>query len=145
VALVMSQKRQDLELRIAVGQALTALLAAERNSRQGLASAGARMNRRAAAAVAEGARRSGAAWSALRGTPPAPPRSQRVTGILVVVVTVGSAAALVIRQGVRAWRATCPETDHTQRVRPEPPNTPSAASHDTDTAASASELESNTH
>jgi hypothetical protein len=126
-------------LRIAAARALDALLEAGRYSRHGMATAGARMNRRAIAAGAEGARRGGAAWSALKGTPPGP-TPRRVTGMLVVAVTVGSAAALALRQGASAWRAAHPDADLTGSLRrvlrreqpttPEPP--PPVGSADTD-------------
>jgi hypothetical protein len=133
---VMSQKRKELEVRIAATRALEALLEAGRYSRHGLSTAGRRVNRRAVAAGAEGARRGSAAWSALRGETP-PPR--RLTGIVVAVIA-GGAAALGIREGVVAWRAAHPEADVAGSLRrvlrsgppgpaPRPAAGPAAAEH----------------
>jgi hypothetical protein len=109
----MSRKRREIEMDMAARRALAALLEAGRYSRDGLTTAGARMNRRAVAAGAEGRRRGGAAWSALRGRT-SPPR--RSAGIVIAVVA-GGAAALGARKAIVAWRAGHPESDVTGSLR----------------------------
>jgi hypothetical protein len=113
----MSRTRQELEPRIAAGMAFNALAEAGRYSRYGLTTWSARMNRRAAVATAEGARRTGHAWSALRGTTTPAPPPRRMGGTVVVAVTAGSAAALAVRHGVTTWRACGPETAVADRLR----------------------------
>jgi hypothetical protein len=111
----MSPMRHELEPRVAASRALDALLEAGRYSGYGLATVGARAGRRAAVAGAEGARRTGGAWSALRGAQSPPPR--RIGGIIVVAVAAGGGAALAIRRGVVAWRASDPDAELPQRLR----------------------------
>ncbi|MEU7907639.1 hypothetical protein [Actinoplanes sp. NPDC049118] len=111
----MSQVRHELEPRIAASLALDALSEAGRFSANGLGTVGARAGRRAAVAGAEGARRTGRAWAALRGAAPPPPR--RVGGIVVVAVAAGGVAALAIRRGVVAWRASGRSDEVARRLR----------------------------
>jgi len=123
---VMSLMRQELEPKVAASRALDALLEAGRYTGHGLSTLGARAGRRAAVARAEGARRTGGAWSALRGTTP-PPRRRR-SGTIVVALAAGGGAALAIRHGFVAWRASDPDAELTQRLRgvlrPDRPATP---------------------
>lgn len=111
----MSHVRHELEPRIAASLALDAMLEAGRFSAHGLNTLGARAGRRAAVAGAEGARRGGLAWTALRGETPPPPR--RVGGIVVVAAAVGGAAALAIRHGIVTWRASGRGAEVAQRLR----------------------------
>lgn len=139
----MSQKRHELEPRDAASQALIALLEAGRYSGYGLSTLGARMGRRAVVAGAEGARRTGGAWSALRGTPPPAPRP---TGrIVVLAVLAGGAAALTARRGVAVLRGS--DSELGRRLRAVMPGrqattTPSDAESDTRESDSLSDAES---
>ncbi|HEX8347782.1 MAG TPA: hypothetical protein VF657_24065 [Actinoplanes sp.] len=114
----MSRVERDLEPRIAASRALDALLEAGRYSGYGLNAAGVHMGRRTVAAAAEGARRTGGAWSALQGTKPAPPR--RASGFAIGAAA-GSAfgvlAALMVRRGIVAWAASDPEAPFGRRLR----------------------------
>src|SRR3954454_9044111 len=98
----MSQVRHELDPRIAASLALDALLEAGRFSARGASTLGARAGRRAAVAGAEGARRGGLAWAAVRGATPPPLR--RTGGIVAVAVAAGAVAALAIRHGIVTWR-----------------------------------------
>jgi hypothetical protein len=98
-------KRREMEPGIAAQHALLALLEAGRYSGYGLTTVGTRAGRRAATVGAEGARRTGHAWSAMRGATPPPPR--RMGGIIVLAVTAGAAAGVVAvlasRRGLASW------------------------------------------
>jgi hypothetical protein len=112
----MSQVRHELEPRIAASLALDALLEAGRFSGHGLSTLGARAGRRAAVVGAEGARRGGMAWAALQGETPSPP-PRRVGGVVVVAAAAGGLAALAIRRGIVAWRASARGAELAERLR----------------------------
>lgn len=139
----MSQTRQEMEPKDAASQAFIALMEAGRYSGYGLSTLGARMGRRAVVAGAEGARRTGGAWSALRGTTPPEPRSNG--RIVVLAVVAGGAAALTVRRGVVALRGS--DSEFGRRLRGVLPgrqsaDTSSGAESSTGAESSARETES---
>jgi hypothetical protein len=90
---VLVRGRQELEPEVAARRAFDALLEAGRYSGYGTTTVLDRAGRRAAIAGAEGSRRTGVAWSALRGE--TPPRQRHVAGTAAAAVaaTVGAIAA----------------------------------------------------
>ena len=106
----------EIEPRAAARQAYGALREAGRYSGHGLSTLSNRTRRQALIAGAEGARRTGYAWAALRGVEP---RRSRGTVALALATgfSAGVAATLVCRRLVVAWRASDSEADFGRRVR----------------------------
>jgi hypothetical protein len=121
----MVQAKQDLEPTAAALGALGALLEAAVYTGYGTRTAGRRLGRRAAVVGAEGARRAGGAFGALRGgLPPPLPPPRRPIGMLLVAATAGGVVAALAIRGM-ARRASGTETEPAQylsdQLRPAAP------------------------
>jgi hypothetical protein len=113
----MSRARHELEPSVAAGRALAALLQAGRYSGDGMTTVGKRVSRRAVVVGAEGARRTGDAWSALHGAPAPRRRMDGFVGGVAAGSAAGFLSALVVWRGVVAWRRTDPATAFGRRLR----------------------------
>jgi hypothetical protein len=106
----MSKIILEVDPRIAARDAFVALREAGRHSGRGLNTVRTRTSRRALVVGAEGARRGGLAWTALRGVQP-PRRRGTVALALAAGFSAGVAVALVVQRGVGTWRALGSDVD----------------------------------